>query len=77
MATKKTKTPDEVSKTLTEVEDDVLQPITTLPGIGDVRAKRLWIWTRICYVWLRFCNLFLVLPVPMLKSGSVPCPEVL
>jgi len=41
MATKKTKTPDEVSKTLTEVEDDVLQPITTLPGIGDVRSKRL------------------------------------
>jgi len=37
----KTKTPEEVAKTLTEVEDDVLQPITVLPGIGDVRSKRL------------------------------------
>lgn len=41
MTAPKKKTPDEVAKVLTDVEDDVLQPITVLPGIGDVRAQRL------------------------------------
>jgi DNA repair protein RadA len=41
MTAKKPKSAEEVAKTLTEVEDNVNSPITVLPGIGEVRAKRL------------------------------------
>jgi len=35
------KKPEEVAEQMTAVEDDVLQPISVLEGIGDVRANRL------------------------------------